>query len=98
MKNYMMITQESLLKISQCFSNGEEIETFMTHFMDLTEETYFNMLLAKRTDDDTATNLFMKQLCLLAIFCREHIELIHEMINALDCRPMSHEEIDKLGE
>lgn len=94
MDNYL-VNQDSLIKLSQCFS-AEELETFINDLSNLTEEIAFTSILMKRVDDENAANLLLKQLCIVTIFFRENVELLHEMIKSLEYRPLTEEEIKKL--
>lgn len=96
MKNYMMITPESLVKMSQCFSNAEEVATFMNHLADLTEELLFQGQLGKRVSEEANINIVMKQICIMSLFVREHMELIHQLISSIDSKSITEEEIKKM--
>lgn len=98
MKNYMMISPECLVKLSNCFSSPEEVATFLNHTADLVEELLFQGQLAKRVDEESNVTIVMKQICILTIFFREHMELIHQLIANLEYKPISEEEMKKMKE
>lgn len=98
MKNYMMITPESLIKMCKCFSNTEEAATFMNHLADLTEELFFQGQLAKHVDEEAKITIIMKQICIMSLFVREHMELIHQLISSIDGKNISEDEMKKFRE
>lgn len=98
MKNYTMITPESLIKISRCFSSSEEITTFMINLNDIVDELLFQGHLIKRVDDENKTSIVMTQICIISQFVKENIELIHQLISSIESKKINEEEIKRLLE
>ncbi len=93
MKQYMMVTAETLIKLSECFAGSDEIESFMVQLDSVSKEMNFLRQLRQRVDDDEGVEIFLKQTCFFTIFCREHLELIHQLIGKFEARPPTHEEM-----
>lgn len=94
----MIMKKESLRKLADAFSNFEETQTFMNDVFNLTEELHFTQLMVKHVDGENVTNLFLKQICIITIFFREHMELIREFIQRLEFQNISEEELKKMKE
>jgi len=95
MKKYMMITPETFTKLGGCFAGGEEVQTFVEQMNEVMDELAFNKLLIQRVELDQSTVLLMKQICIFSLFCREHMDLIHQLIANLSLHEMTEEEINK---
>lgn len=95
-KYYNVVTLENLKKLADCFSDGDEFETFMSHVADLSNEMYFNFLLLPRVDTNSGVTVAMKQVFAIALFVREHMELINELVRAVECQKMTKEQVDEL--
>lgn len=95
-KQYMQITNESLTKIMGCFTDDENLRSFIRHLENLNSELSFNFSLMKRVDDENITSVALKQVCLLTIFCREYIDLIHDLISHLQYTKLTQDELNKL--
>lgn len=96
MRNFKMVTAQSLQKLAECFTDSEELTTFLSHLNDLTEELVFQNLLAKqvtRIHEDNAVVVYMKEICILCLFLREHMELIHQLIQAIDTKTIDEDEM-----
>lgn len=95
MKNYMMITPQSLINMSKCFSDTEEVALFMSHLHELAQELSFQQEMSKRikSDENAVSHVIMSQICTISIFFREHIELIHDLISKMEVTPFSEEEV-----
>lgn len=96
MKTYYLVNPESLANISKCFSGSEELEIFMDQLLDVTDEIFFQKELVKRVDEDTGVKIILKQICIISIFVREHMELIQQLISKIDSKSVSEEEMKKM--
>lgn len=70
----------------------------MKHLDELAEEHAFYTQLMRRTSADQASNILMKQVCIVAFFCREHMELIHDLIANLRFKEVTEEELKDINE
>lgn len=96
MKKYMMVTPETLNKIGKCFSNADEVATFIMQMDGLANELGFNIEMRKRLPDEHAGILLLKQCAIFCLFCREHMDLIHQLVQNLDCKEMTEDEIKRI--
>jgi hypothetical protein len=96
MKNYVIITKEDSLKLLDAFSDLNEMDVFFKGLSDLMNEHLFNSMMMSRVDQDTADSIFLKQICMFSMFCRDNIELIHQLVKNLNVRPMTEDEIQQL--
>ena len=98
MKKYQVVTPETLVKIAECFTDSEEMITFTSQMEGLVEELIFNSMLRKRVPSDSSAVLLLKQTCVFGLFCREHMDLIHQIVKNLECKQMTEEEIKEMNE
>lgn len=98
MKKYMMVTTETLGKLGACFSNSEEVETFIAQMDDVINEINFLMMLRGRVTNLESAYVVLKQVCILGIFCREHLDLIHQLIRNIDTKEISEEDLKEFTE
>lgn len=98
MKKFTMVTPETLNKLGKCFSGVEEVTTFITQMDGLANEITFNVEMRKRIQEDQSAIMLLKQVCFFTLFCREHLDLIHQLIKNLECKEMTEEEIKKMME
>jgi|SRR5690242_19887379 len=89
MDKYNMVTKETLEKLMKCFTDTEEMQKFISHMDATTNELNFCMLLRGKVDDDSAFVTILKQVILFTLFCREHLELIHELVRNIDVKEIS---------
>lgn len=92
MKKMLMIDNECLLKLADCFSDTEEMQTFLQQIEATTKELIFLGMLRDRVEEDAGPAVLMQQVAVLTLFCREHIELIQQLIQNLETREMTEEE------
>lgn len=92
----MMVTPETLNKLGKCFSDVEEVTTFITQMYDLSNEIGFTVEMRKRIHEDHSAMLLLKQVCIFTLFCREHMDLIHQLIANLECKEISEDEMKQM--
>jgi hypothetical protein len=98
MTKYILITPETLNKQLKCFSNDEEISTYVSQMDDPIQELLFLVLLRKRVPDEERGNVIMRQVSLFSVFCREHADLLYQLISQLDAKGYTKEEMNKMKE
>lgn len=96
MKKIMMVTAETLEKLDKCFSSVEEVTTFITQMDEIVKELSFYLEMRKRMDKDHSVAVLLKQICVFTLFCREHIDLLHQLIKNLECKEITEEEMKKM--
>lgn len=97
MRKQIILTDECVRNIAQSFSDPEEAQFFISDLDDATDELSFLYQLRIRSTSEEQTALFViKQACTLAMFCREHIELVQQLISCLDYRDLTEEELKEL--
>lgn len=93
MEKVKVFTEESLLGISKCFSGSEELNDFINHIELMNREQLFLTELNSRIHDpDVMAYNYLRQVVITTIFCREHIELIKQLIGALKYDEITEEE------
>lgn len=94
MKKYMMVKTKSLQNMLDCFVSGEEFTDFTDELSAAIEEIIFASQLANRNTEnqDFSTMMVMKQLFVLGLFCKKNIELIHQLIRAIEYKEITKEE------
>ncbi len=95
MKRYMIVKRESLKKMLDCFSSEEEFVAFSDELSALVQEITFAGTLALRNQEDQelVTTMALKQHFVLALFCKQNIEIIHELIKAVEYTEVTEQEI-----
>lgn len=97
MKKHVIITTESLVKLSQCFSDPEEVQTFIQQMGDVIDEIHFYSQLRLRSEtEEEGIVALLKQVCVFSMFCREHFELIHQLISIVEFRDLTEEEFQEM--
>ena len=96
MKQYRMITQETMNKLGKCFSDPEEAEIFFGQMDGLVQELFFSLQMRCRLGPEDAAVVALKQACFFTIFCRDHMDLIHQLVANLECENISEEEANQL--
>lgn len=96
MKKYMLVTPEDLMRLGKCFSDEEEIRGFILKLDDLTKELEFNTQIFRRVDQNVGPIILLKQIFIFSLFCREHIELLHELIHKLHAEEITEEQMKKI--
>lgn len=92
MEKYTMVTRETLAKMTDCFSGTEEMQQFISQLDEVAKELNFSTMLRTKVDDDSAVILIMKEIVVFTLFCREHLELIHELIRNIDITEITEQE------
>lgn len=96
MKKYMLVTPETLAKLGESFANAEELETFVTQMDQVAQEVIFSGQLRAKVPREHLPYVVLKQICVFALFCREHVELLQQLIQDLDCREITAEELQQI--
>lgn len=96
MKKIMVISNDCLLKLANCFSNNEELKTFIIEMEASLREVTFLSLLRDRVEEDEGPAALMRQVAVFSLFCREHIELIQQLIRNLEGKEMTEDQIKEM--
>lgn len=97
MKKYLHITMDTVENITKCFSDDEELVFFIDSINNLCNELSYTIESSKRTNNDALRGgLAIKQICVLALFFREYIEVMHEIVKAMNLEEVTEEEFKKL--
>lgn len=98
MKKYMYVTNETLAKIMSCFANREELNEFAMSLSITVDEITYAASQAIREEPGTERfhSLIAKQYFHMALFCRKNIDVIHELIKAVDYSEITEEEKTRL--
>lgn len=101
MKKYV-VTNESVTKLSNCFSDSEEAKDFFANLQEWVNEMYFLNQYRDRLNIEgkevESARVLVKQMCLFIMFSREYIDMIHQMISSFDCQEVSDEEFERMKE
>ena len=94
MKTYKILTKECVQKLYDCFANVDEGRDFFKNIAAMTEELHFLNEMSNRISDEQLTekNMVMK-MCTVVLFFREHIELVQHLINVLELKTMTEDEM-----
>jgi hypothetical protein len=98
MKKHIVITPKSVENMINCFAEVEELPKFLSQLMDMAEEVVFLCQVGKRVDSSEMSSIAVKQITMLALFVREHIELIQQLTNCVDAKYMTQEQINERQE
>ena len=100
MKKYLIVKNETLTALLDCFSSQEEFYDFGYDLSLLIEEIIFTGAVARREQENTeqVKLLAVKQFFLLAMFCRENMDLIKDLVNVVEYTEISEEEKQKLDD
>jgi hypothetical protein len=97
MKKYLHISMDTAQRILECFVNDDDSANFIENIEDLVNELSFVIESCKRAHNDTLkAGLAIKEICVLALFFREHIEVMHQIIKTMHLEEVSEEEFNKL--
>ncbi len=95
-EHYNIITSESLSKVIDCFADQEEFATFLYHLHKVSDEMHFNFLLIPQVSVEDGVTIALKQVISAAMFYREHIELMQQLIRVVDCQKMTKEQVEEM--
>ncbi len=100
MKKYILVKPESLKKILDSFANQEEFQEFTESLSSTIDEILFTSQLASRNKEDheTYTVLCVKTLFILGLFCQQNMDIIHQIVNAIEYTDITKEQIEKISE
>ncbi len=90
------VTEKTVLKIAECFSSMEESGEFFGDLDQFVEEMAFLTQFRRKTNEIDALKTLIKQTCAFILFCRDRIDLIHQLISSFDCEIMTKEELKEL--
>lgn len=98
MKTYIVIKTDCLIKMLDSFGTPEELEEFGTQLSSLIEEIIFAGNLSERNMDkpEFVRLMTMKQLFLFTLFCRNNVDLIHDLISKIDYTEITEEERNEI--
>jgi len=101
MKKFKVVMPETLLELAKCFSDGEEISTFLKSLEVVASEILFTIELIRRahpvkTSDEMAIQVTAQPLVCLAAFCREHMDLVNQLVRTFKYTEMTEEEIQAI--
>jgi hypothetical protein len=100
MKKHMVVKKECLSRILDCFSSREEFDDFLHMFYTLVREVTFANECARRDieNEEYAKIIMLKQLFVLGLFCKSNIEILRELIQAIEYDELTNEQIEALKE
>ena len=99
MRNYLLIKPESVEKIYKCFSDEEEVFSFVEHLNVLSDELHFLDIAFNRMDPSAnaeRANVMLRKICAFTLFCRMNMDLIQQVVSAFDFQTLTKEEFDKM--
>lgn len=97
MEKIKVFTEESLSEMSRCFSDSEELNDFINHIELMTrEQSFLSDLNSRIHNTDVIAYNFLRQVVIVTIFCREHIELIKQLISAIKYDEITEDEYQAL--
>lgn len=94
----MMVSQETFSKVSHCFSDAEELQTFISHIDETMKEINLLVMLRDRVSKDDTVYVLLRQICMFSLLCREHLDLIHQIIGCIETRDLTEEEMEEMRE
>jgi len=96
LKKHKYVTPESIQELSACFSSIEEVAIFLSQLHDLATEITSISKNRDRASEIDAIYCSLRQMCLFTLFCRDHIELMHQLIKAIKIKELTDEELDEI--
>ncbi len=96
MKKYKVITVETIQKISNCFTDTDEVIDFVKSMDILAEEIVFAKQYMQRTSGDLSAAQLAIQIIAFTDFCRERMDMLNQLVRSLDFQEMTEEEILKM--
>lgn len=98
MRKFLVVSPETLVNLGKVFSDNEEFRTFITQMEHTVNELTFYSLLRNKVSEDEATVTVLQQICIFSLFCREHMEVIQELVRKLEGKHMTEDELKDLLE
>lgn len=96
MNNYRVISDEIVMNMATCFSGSEELRTFVLEIEKFMQEINFMSLLRLRIEDEHIMHTIMREVCLITLFFRNHIEVLQQLMMKLETRDATPEEIKQI--
>lgn len=96
MKKVLMISNKCLLNLANCFSDSDELKTFIEHMEATMREVTFLSLLRQRIEEDEGPAAVMKEVAVVSLFCREHMELIQQLIRNLEGKEITEDQLKEI--
>ncbi len=96
MKKYMMVTTETLSNLGTCFANTDEVVEFTSQMREVVNELSFCMQTRDRLEGEASAIMLLKQICIFTLFCREHMDLIHQLVAGVVCKEITEDEMKEL--
>lgn len=96
MKKYKVITQKTVNKIGECFTDKEEAIDFITSLDFLAEEMVFAKQYRERSQERSSATSLAMQIIAFTDFCRERMDMLNQLVGALKFDEMTEEEIKRL--
>lgn len=97
MKKYLHISMDTVDKVCDCFCDDAEMMNFVSSIDSLSNELSYIVESGKRARDDALRGgLAIKEICVLALFFRENIELVNQIVNTMHLEEVTEEEFKKL--
>lgn len=93
MKKVRVVTTETLQRIANCFSDHGEVVSFITNLEEVVDDINLCVIHRKRSNSTKGSKLILEEICRMAIFCREYVELIRDLIRNIDLQEMDEDEI-----
>jgi hypothetical protein len=95
---YGMITTEVMDKMCACFSSVQEVMDFCDTIEEVGRELVFLARLRERLPDMANAGMRMKEIAMLVMFFRDNIEILRQLVNVCEIKPVSDEEVEKMSE
>ena len=96
MKKYTLVTPDGMIKLGKCFSDIQEMDVFVSQMDNLMMENLSNLQARSRLQGDAEVVLMIKQVCGFILFCREHMELIQQLVANLQCTEITEQQMKEL--
>lgn len=84
--------------MAKCFASAEELTTFYTQMECCMNELQFLSDFRDRVNDDEGVLILMREICVFSIFCREHFDLIRQLVGTIQSKSVTEDEYKKLME
>ena|ERR1700733_585169 len=91
---YLRVNSDAIIKIKDCFTGLDEYTDFIRGFNETIDDHLFtSSKIVREQDENKIVILTIRQIIVMALYFREHIDLIHQIISVLDCKEISEEEM-----